>query len=156
MKRFIITALACMSVVAVAAAPSLAGNGPAKKVNGDIWFQNTSYEQYGIPNPEGLAHWVFNGQEGSPAKGSMTYTDGYGSYTAKVIDVKVLNAEDAEMTVQITSATTPYAQVGVEVTFTLHDMGEPGVGFDYFTAPGLDGDVDLPTITAGNIQVHNK
>ena len=145
-------ALVALSVAAVAAVPSFAGS-PAKKVNGDIWFVNDSYENYGIPNPEGLGHWVFNGIEAtatSPAKGSMTYTDGYGTYAAKVLGLEVLSSTEATITAEVTFSTHQYAPVGAVATYTLHDEGEQGVGSDYFTSDGIN----LPAITAGNIQIH--
>ena len=63
MKKFITTALVCLSVVAVAAAPSIAAGSPAKKTTGDITFNNTGYGIGDVP-----AHWVFNAIEGSPRR----------------------------------------------------------------------------------------
>ena len=86
MKRLIMLALVSLSVVAVAAAPSLAGNAAsAKKTTGDITFSNTGYGIGDVP-----AHWVFNAIEASdksPVKGSVFYEDMFGSYTAKVTAV---------------------------------------------------------------------
>jgi hypothetical protein len=48
-----------------------------------------------------------------------------------------------------------YAMVGDTFSWTVHDVAEPGVGKDYFTyLPVGGGSVDLPVITAGNIQVN--
>jgi hypothetical protein len=88
----------------------------------------------------------------------MTYTDGYGSYTANVTALTV-SGPDATITAKFTSSTTPYAQVGQSSTWTVHDMGEPGVGNDYFSVPNTptsSGSFDEPTITAGNLQVQSK
>ena len=50
-----------------------------------------------------------------------------------------------------------YASVGDVFTWTVHDRagesGEQGVGNDYFTYTYSGGSIDLPVITAGNIQV---
>jgi hypothetical protein len=148
MRLFVL--LAAFAVLAVIVAGSaLAGGGAAPKATGDIWFQNTGYG----PGTDVAAHWVFNAQEGSPAKGNMSYTDQYGSYTANVTGVSV-HGQDADITAQVTSSTYPYAQVGDTFSWTVHDRGEPGVGHDYFTYHWSGGNLDLPTITAGNLQVH--
>ena len=145
------TALVCLSVIGiagVAAGSSLAAGGPAPKVTGDITFLNTAYAEQEIA-PATEAHWVFTAQAGSPAKGNMTYTDGYGSYAANVTNLQV-NGNDATLTFVITSTTTPYAFIGETATFVLHDGGEPGVGHDYISNSSWTS----PTITAGNLQVH--
>ncbi len=157
MKKLIMTALVCLSVVGIAAGSGLAANNSnasAPKATGDITFMNTAYPLYGIPATQG--HWVFTAQQqpGSPAKGNMTYTDGYGSYTADVTGLTV-SGQDATLTAKFTSSTTPYATVGQSSTWILHDVNEPGVGHDNFSVPGTpQGTFDEPTITAGNIQVH--
>ena len=150
MKRLFVLLAALTALAAVLAGSALAGGNSAPKATGDITFMNTAYEQYGIPATQG--HWVFTAQQqpGSAAKGNMTYTDGYGSYTANVIGLQV-NGSDATLTMQVTSTTTPYATVGQVSTFVLHDMGEPGVGHDYFSV----GSYDEPAITAGNLQVQS-
>lgn len=148
MKRLFVLLAALTALTAVLAGSALASGNAAPKATGDITFLNTAYEQYGIAATQG--HWVFTAQQGSPAKGNMTYTDGYGSYTANVTDLHV-NGHDATLTAKVTSSTTPYAWVGLTSTYVLHDMGEPGVGHDYFSV----GSYDEPTITAGNIQVHS-
>jgi hypothetical protein len=155
MRRIALVALVCLSLVGVAAGSSLAanGNGPAPKATGDIWFMNTGYP---TPLP---AHWVFNAQEGSPAKGNMTYEDPNGSYTAKVTDVHV-HGQYADITAEVTSSTYPFATVGQSFSWTVYDGAEPGVGADsftyWFTAGQYSGNhLDLPPITAGNLQVHS-
>ena len=155
MKRFITTALVCLSVVAVAAAPCLAANnsGPAKKTTGDITFINTGYPaDFGQVS----ARWVFNAIEASansPVKGSAFYEDKFGSYTATVTSVSV-NGQDATFSARVTVDNYDYASVGDVFTWTVHDRAEPGVGNDYFTYLYSGGSIDLPVITAGNIQVH--
>jgi hypothetical protein len=156
LKKLIMTALVCLSVIGiagVAASSSLAAGNSAPKATGDITFMNIAYPLYGIDATQG--HWVFTAQgQGSAVKGNMTYTDGYGSYTANVTALQV-NGHDATITAQFTSSTTPYAQVGQSSTWIVHDVAEPGVGNDYFSVPGTPaGSFDEPTITAGNIQVH--
>jgi hypothetical protein len=150
MKRLFVLLAALTALAAVLAGSALAGGNAAPKATGDITFMNTAYELYGYPATQG--HWVFTAQQGqgSTAKGNMTYTDGYGSYTANVTGLQV-NGNDATLTMLVTSTTTPFARVGQVSTFVLHDMGEPGVGHDYFSV----GSYDEPTITAGNIQVHS-
>ena len=152
MKKLIMTALVCLSVIGiagVAAGSSLAAGGPAPKVTGDITFLNDAYEAIGYDATQ--AHWVFTAQQasGSAAKGNMTYTDGYGSYTANVTGLTV-NGPDATLSFTITSTTTPFAFVGETATFVLHDRGEPGVGHDYVSNSSWTS----PSITAGNLQVH--
>ena len=150
MKKFITTALVCLSVVAVAAAPSIAAGSPAKKTTGDITFSNTGYGIGDVP-----AHWVFNAIEGSPAKGNVSYSDQFGSYEAKVRSVSVDSVNhDATFSATVTVDNYDYAVVGDTFSWTVHDRGEQGVGNDYFTyLPVGGGSVDLPVITAGNIQV---
>lgn len=143
------TALVCLSVVGiagVAAGSSLAAGAPAPKATGDITFLNDAYVPLGLDATQ--AHWVFTAQAGSPAKGNMTYTDGYGSYTANVTGLTV-SGHVATLSFTITSTTTPYAFVGETATFDLHDGGEPGVGNDYISNSSWTS----PTITAGNLQV---
>ena len=152
--KFIITALVCLSVVAVAAAPSLAAGSPSKKTTGDIVFNNTGYGIGDVP-----AHWVFNAIEGSPAKGSVFYEDKFGSYTAKVTSVTVDSANhDASFTAEVTVDNYAFASVGDTFSWTVHDRagvnGEQGVGNDYFTYNYSGGSIDLPVITAGNLQVN--
>ena len=148
MKRLMLAAAVLTAVLIIPVA--VAGNGPANKATGDIWFMNTGY-----PTPV-LAHWVFDAHEGTTAKGSVFYEDVYGSYTADVIKMQVLNShQDATFTAVVTSSTYPYAVVGDTFTWTVHDVDEPGVGSDFFTyLPEGGVPFDLPPITAGNIQVH--
>ena len=158
MKKFITTALVCLSVVAVAAAPSLAaGSAPAKKTTGDLWFTNDYGPDYG---GKVSAHWVFNAIEGTPAKGSVYYEDSlHGSYTAKVTSVTVDSANhDATFTAEVTVDNYDYAELGTTFKWTVHDRagvnGEQGVGNDYFTYWALGTTpIDLPAITTGNLQV---
>jgi hypothetical protein len=84
----------------------------------------------------------------------MTYEDPNGSYTAKVTSVHV-DGQDADITAEVTSSTYLYAHVGDTFSWTVHDRGEPGVGHDYFTYHWSGGNLDLPPITAGNLQVHS-
>jgi len=158
MKRLFALLAALTALAAIVGGSAVAGGSAAKKVNGDIWFQNDGYAAYGIPNPPGLAHWVLNAQEAtanSPVKGTMTYEDGYGSYTAKVTDVTFESHgghQDATITAVFTTDNHDYVPgVGITDTWTVHDVAEPGVGQDYFTHAGLDSS----KITAGNIQVHS-
>ena len=44
--------------------------------------------------------------------------------------------------------------LGDVFTWTVHDVAEPGVGKDCFTYVYSGGSIDLPVITAGNIQVN--
>ena len=152
MRKLIMTALACLSVVVVAAAPSLAGNnnGHAKKATGDVWFTNN----YGGSIGQVPAHWVFNAHEGTPAKGDVFYQDQFGSYTADVTSVTVLDAQNAKFSAKVTSTSNPSAPLGTVFTWTVHDRGEPGTSdyFTYWASP--TNPIDLPAITAGNIQVH--
>ena len=116
MKKFITTALVCLSVVAVAAAPSIAAGGPAKKTTGDITFSNTGYGIGDVP-----AHWVFNAIEGSPAKGNVYYEDAVGgSYSAKVISVSVDSAtKTATFTAEVTVDNYAYAELGTKFSWTV-------------------------------------
>jgi hypothetical protein len=150
MKRLFVLLAALTALAAVLAGSALAGGNAAPKATGDITFLNTAYAEQGIA-PATQAHWVFTAQQGlgSPAKGNMTYTDGYGSYTANVTGLTV-SGPDATLSFVITSTTTPYAFVGETATFVLHDGGEPGVGHDYISNSSWTS----PTITAGNLQVH--
>jgi hypothetical protein len=157
MKRLFVLLAALTALAAVLAGSALAGGNAAPKATGDITFLNTAYEAQGIPATQG--HWVFTAQQaqGSAAKGNMSYTDGYGSYTANVTALQV-SGHDATITAQVTTSTTPYAYVGLVSTWTVHDMGEPGVGHDYFSVPNFPvqgGSFDEPTISAGNIQVQS-
>jgi hypothetical protein len=149
MKRLFVLIAAVAAIAAIVAGSALAG-GAAPSATGDIWFQNTGYG----PGTNVAAHWVFNAHEGSPAKGNMTYTDQYGSYTANVTSVSV-NGNSADISAQVTSSTYPYASVGQTFSWTVYDRGEPGVGHDYFVYHGAGGDLQLPPITAGNLQVHS-
>jgi len=152
MKRLIMLALVSLSVVAVAAAPSLAASSAkAPKATGDIQFINTGYPASFGPVS---AHWVFNALGGPDVKGNVLYEDQFGSYTGKVTAVSV-NGQHATFTAEVTSSAYLYANVGDTFTWTVHDLGEPGVGSDYFTYQFAGGSLDLPAITAGNIQVHN-
>jgi hypothetical protein len=68
--------------------------------------------------------------------------------------VTVDSAQDITFTAKVTSSTYLYASVGTDFTWTVHDRGEPGTS-DYFTYLPSGGEpIPLPTITAGNIQVH--
>jgi hypothetical protein len=146
MKKLIITALVCLSVVGVATGSSLAanGNGPAPKATGDLWFTNGTL---------GPAHWVFNAIGGTTAKGHVFYEDQTGYYTGDVTSVSV-NGQDATFSAVVTFSTNPNVAEGATETWTVHDVAEPGVGNDYFTYLYSGGSIDLPAITAGNIQVH--
>ena len=159
MKRLFVLLAALTALAAIVAGSAVAGGGPAPKATGDIWFVNTGYPAEWGPV---AAHWVFNAQEGSqnsPTKGTMTYEDKFGSYTANVTDVHV-HGTNADITAVVTSSTYPYGEVGTTFSWTVHDNGEPGVGFDNFTywftgGQYSGGHLDLPAITAGNLQVHS-
>jgi hypothetical protein len=66
-----------------------------------------------------------------------------------------VQGQDADISAEVTSSTYPYATVGQTFSWTVYDLGKPGVGQDYFTWHGPGGDLQLPPITAGNIQVHS-
>jgi hypothetical protein len=154
MKRLFVLLAALTALAAMVAGSAVAGGSAAPKATGDIWFVNSGYG----PGTHVVAHWVFNAQEAtqnSPVKGNMTYEDENGSYTAKVTAVHV-DGPNADITAEVTSSTYPYAQPGTTFSWTVHDVAEPGVGQDYFTyLPSGGAPMDLPAITAGNIQVHS-
>ena len=135
---------------------ALAGKSPANKVNGDLWFTNTS----------GPAHWVFNAQDlATGDKGSVTYQDADGIYTADVTDAVVKDGE-ATFTAEVTSSTIGYAYAGDTFTWTVKDNGEGSTGtVDTFTfdhavlailghQPYTPNPIPSFDITSGNIQVH--
>ena len=152
MKKVLLLALPVLAAVLVIPA-AFAGNASANKVNGDLWFTNNS----------GPAHWVFNAQDlPTGDKGSVTYEDAYGIYTANVTDAVVENGK-ATFTAKITSSTIGYANVNDTFTWTVYDKGEgeSGTGDNFtFNSMVLNGhqttlDPALSfDITAGNIQVH--
>ena len=142
MKRLIMLALVCLSVVAVAAAPSLAGNSKAsaKKTTGDIWFDNTGSARraraLGVQRHRGLAR---EGQR--PLRGHVRLLHRQGHRR-----VCWANGHDATFTAEVTSSTYLYATIGDKFSWTVHDVAEPGVGSDFFTyLPAGGGSVDLPS-----------
>ena len=152
MKKLLLLALPVLAA-AVLIPTAIAGNASANKANADLWFTNAA----------GPAHWVFNAQDLGQTgdKGSVTYQDADGVYTANVIDATV-NATSATFTARVTSSTIYYAHVGNTFTWTVYDGGEgsSGTGDNFtFDSAVLDGGfypgstTPFP-ITAGNIQVH--
>ena len=122
------------------AKPPVVNNTPAPKATGDIWFTNPF-------DGDVSAHWVFNAIGGTTATGSFSY-DGNVSYSGTITSLSV-NGHDATFSGVVESSTNPYTPPGYVLTWTVHDVADPGVGHDYFTYAGTD----LPTITAGDIQV---
>jgi hypothetical protein len=153
MKKGLLLALSVLAAALVIPA-AFAGNGPAPKVNGDVTFTNMGLTQ----------HWVFNAQDlgSGAAKGSVLDEYNGGTTVSKVIQVKVVNAETAEFTTEVTSSTNnPWALVGDQFHYTVHDGGEGSNGTgDYMLYRGVTrGGVYYPStgqydITSGNIQVH--
>ena len=153
MKKVLLLALPVLAAALLIPA-AFAGNGPANKVNADLWFTNAS----------GPAHWVFNAQDlPTGDKGNVLYQDADGVYTATVIDAVVENGK-ATFTAKVTSSTIYYAHAGDTFTWTVTDSGE-GVSAttpDSFTfnsavlggQPYTPADSTPFSITSGNIQVH--
>ena len=81
--------LVCLSLVGVAAGSSLAGNGPAPKATGDIWFTNPW-----TASGTATAPFVFNAIQQDAvtgaAKGNVFYADPNGSYTAQVTNMMTI------------------------------------------------------------------
>jgi hypothetical protein len=153
LKKLIITALVCLSVVGVVAGSSVAASSP--KATGDIWFNNTAVGA-AVGSDNVPAHWVFNAIGGSTVKGNVSYSDPYGSYVGNVTSLTV-NGSNATFTAVVTSSTNPWATAGKTYSWTVHDVAEPGIGKDYFSYNDLSNgnSGDLPAITAGNIQVQS-
>jgi hypothetical protein len=138
---------ALAAIAAIVAGSAFAAGNAAPKATGDIWFVNP----YSGNAP---AHFVFNALSGATAKGNVSYDDPSGSYTGKVTGVTV-TGNQATFTAQVTSSTLPGVSVGSSYTWTVTDVGEPGVGNDYFVGVG-DGFTTPPLyVTAGNIQVQS-
>lgn len=152
MKKILLLALAALTA-ALVIPTAFAGNGPANKATGDIWFNNNV----------GPAHWVFDAQDLGlkAAKGSVFYQDANGSYTGKVVFAQAIDPTHFQFSAMLTSSTYLYAQAGDKFTWTVVDNGEPGTS-DYFTYDGAElSGVQYPgtgiqtyPVTAGNIQVH--
>ena len=140
MKKIVLILAVCALVFAIPLSAT-AGNAPYNKVTGDIWFGGDRY-------------FAFAGHDvGAPAldKGFAYYTDGTGGYWyGKATSVSVTNDDYADMTVVVTESTYTGISVGTSFTYTFYDLGEPGVGLDYFTFFSAG----HYTAEMGNIQVH--
>jgi len=133
---------------------AFAGSGPANKVNGDVTFTNMGLTQ----------HWVFNAQELANGQVKGTVLDEYngGTTTSKIIKATILDAHTAEFTTEVTSSTNnPWAIVGDQFTYRVHDDGEGSNGTgDWMEYLGVKrAGVEHPAssrydITSGNIQIH--
>ena len=101
MKKVLLLALPVLAA-AVLIPAALAGNGSVNKVNGDVTFTNMGLTQ----------HWVFMAQDlgNGAVKGNVVDEYNGGTTTAKVISARVIDAQTAEFTTQVTSNTNnPYA-----------------------------------------------
>ena len=156
MKKIVLLALPVLAAAALAVPAAFAGNS-APKVNGDVTFTNMGLTQ----------HWVFMAQDlgNGAAKGSVLDEYNGGTTTAKVVSARVIDAQTAEFTTEVTSNTNnPYAHVGDRFVYTVHDGGEGSNGTgDYMEYQGVyrAGSQSLDTggsgrydITSGNIQIH--
>jgi hypothetical protein len=147
-------------VAAVAIPAAFAGNSPANKVNGDMWYDNSGHP----------AHWVFNAQDlgTAGAKGNVVFEDAtWGSFTANVVAYTQVTAKKVTFSASVTSSTygaqfgTPWVQPGDVLTWTVYDGGEGASGTgDYFNWLGVNGtggtgEAQYPA-TSGNIQVHTS
>lgn len=163
MKKWAILAagavLLMVTIPVFAAKPVDKPVGPAEKATGDVWFST----------PWGTVNLTFNAHETDPAKGQVHWSRTAPSanwWYGPVIETNVLNEELAYFTVRVEDGT-PAAVVGCDITFSVYDGGEPGIGMDEveITAVvdqptgdtcGADGQVQGPwTINAGNLQVHS-
>jgi len=107
---------AAMSVLAAALLipTAFAANTPVNKVNGDVTFTNMGLTQ----------HWVFNAQEGT-TKGSVLDEYNGGTTVSKIISADVIDANTAKFTTEVTSSVNnPYAHVGDQFSYTVHDGGQ--------------------------------
>jgi hypothetical protein len=150
-KKIFLAALPVLAVAALAIPAAFAGNGPANKATGDIWYANP---WTGVPT-----HVTFVAQDlGSSAKGNMSYEDSTGSYQARVIQAHVDNNVHASFTAQVTSSSGAYADmpVGTLVPMLVDDNGESGVKDNATWLNPNDSNHAYPLgpLTAGNIQVH--
>ena len=147
MKRLFVLLAAFAAIAAIISGGALAGGNAAPKATGDVWFVNP----YDGNAP---AHFVFNALSGTTAKGNVSYDGASGSYTGKVVRVSVAGQE-ATFTAEVTSSTLPGVSVGSDYTWMVTDVGEPGVGNDYFVGVGDGFTTPHLVITAGNIQVQS-
>jgi hypothetical protein len=159
MKKLLLLALPVLAAVLVIPA-AFAGNGPAPKATGDIWYTN---QWTGEPT-----HVTFVAQDlgNDSAKGSLSYQDLRGSYQAEVTEAHLGNTPNSfSFTARITSSTGAYAEgaseprpAGTLVPLVVTDNGQSGVnGVDSITwVNPADGHAwDLGPLTAGNIQIHS-
>lgn len=157
MKKILLLALPVLAAAAVAIPAASAGNGPAPKATGDIWYTN---QWTGEPT-----HVTFVAQDlgNGSAKGSLSYQDLRGSYQARVIAAQAGTQGSFSFTAEITSSTGAYAvgaseprPVGTKVPLVVTDNGEPGLE-DSITWLNPEDNMhpyELGPLTAGNIQVH--
>jgi hypothetical protein len=153
MKKVLLLALTALAA-ALLIPTAFAGSAPAPKVTGDVTFVNAGYTQ----------HWVFSAQDLGTAgvKGNVLDEWNGGTTISKIVSVHVVNAQTAQFTTEVTSSVNnPYALVGDQFHYTVHDMGEgANAQPDWFTYDGVmrDGTFypasSLFTITSGNIQIH--
>ena len=116
MKKVLLLALPVLAA-AVLIPTAIAGNASVNKVNGDVTFTNMGLTQ----------HWVFMAQDlgNGAVKGNVTDEYNGGTTIAKVISARVIDAQTAEFTTEVTSNTNnPYAHVGDQFKYTVHDSGE--------------------------------
>jgi hypothetical protein len=158
MKKGLMLVLLSVLAAALLIPTAFAGNGPAPKATGDIWYTN---QWTGEPT-----HVTFVAQDlgNDSAKGSLSYQDLRGSYQAQVIKAHVGNTPNSfSFTAQITSSTGAYAEgaseprpVGTLVPLVVTDNGEPGVNdsFVWLNPEDNNKPYELGPLTAGNIQVH--
>ena len=121
MKKVLLFAAMSVLAAALLIPTAFAGNTSVNKVNGDVTFTNMGLTQ----------HWVFMAQDlgNGAAKGSVLDEYNGGTTTAKIISAKVMDAQTAEFTTEVTSNTNnPYAQVGDQFVYTVHDSGEGSNG----------------------------
>ena len=150
MKKFITTALVCLSVVAVAAAPSLAGRQLREEVNGDI-SSKTPPMASGRPGACALG---VQRQEGSPAKGNVSYSDRSAPTTRRSSSVTLTQMQqDATISATMTVHNHRLRLVGTR-SRDGHDLATSASRASGSTTHGHASTVYRSSvITAGNIQV---
>lgn len=144
-------------VVLFAVSLIASAKGPVPKTTGDVDFWT----------PWGTVNLVFNAHESDPAKGNLYWSRGApfaNWWSGHVFYTDVIDDDDAEFKVRVTDGAP--VVVGCDITFHVHDGGEPGFGVDSVNVtavvhtPGETcaalGQTQGPWfINGGNLQVHN-
>lgn len=153
-----LAALIAGAALLMSAIPVLAnGKGPVEKASGEAWFE-TIY---------GTVHLTFNAHETNPAKGQVYWERSapYANWwSGPVTAATVIDEDDATFTVSVDSGAP--VVVGCNITFEVHDGGEPSIDVDganitavTHTGPGNTcaavGQIqNLGYADDGNLQVH--